>query len=245
MAHQKNPMARHPNAPDIGNLNRRNFLGAAAGSVALTTIGAPATAQNAPEPLEKRTPEWFTAEEWPAILALCDVLIPAEGDGPGALEARVPVFIDLQMAGFWGQGEWWYMEGPHQPDADPELGFQSPLNMAEIFRQGLARFDEWCEETHGGRFTDLDSEKRHEAVGALMDHKTALPAELRDFPDFFLTSVKQGYLSDPLHGGNFEMLAWKHVGFPGARGNFLSWTDPARDKTPYPLGPVSIEGERG
>lgn len=239
------PMTRHPDAPDIGNLSRRGFIGAAAGSAALAAMVARAEAQvPAPPPLEEVRTEYFTAREWPLVLALCDTLIPAGPDGPGALEARVPVFIDRQAAGFWGQGDWWYMEGPHEPGADPTLGFQSPLNMAQIHRQGLAHFDEWCRRTQGGAFTALDAPGRNAAVGALMEGRTGLPDELRDFPAFFLTSVKQGYLSDPRHGGNHAMLAWVHVGFPGARANFLSWTDPARDGTPYPLGPVSINGER-
>ena len=237
-------MARHPGAPDIGNLSRRGFLGAAAGSATLAALAGHAEAQPAPEPLEQVETVYFTPQEWPLVLALCDTFIPAQGDGPGALESRVPVFIDQQMAGFWGQGEWWYMEGPHQPGADPALGFQSPLNMAEICRQGLAHFDAWCRSQQGGVFTSLDADKRHAAVDALMNGKTGLPDELRDFPDFFLKSVKQGYLSDPRHGGNYGMLAWIHVGYPGARGNYLSWTNPDRDQTPYPLGPVSIDGER-
>lgn len=237
------PMARHPRAPDIGNFSRRGFLGAAAGSGALAALVTRTEAQ--PVALEQVETAFFQPDEWVILLALCDVLIPADGDGPGALAARVPVFIDRQMAGFWGQGDWWYMEGPHQPDADPRFGFQSPLPLAQIMRQGLAHFDDWCAASHGDVFTALDAEARLQAVAALMDNKTGLPPELRDFPDFLLTSVKQGYLSDPRHGGNHGMLAWTHIGYPGARGNFLSWTDPARDQTPYPLGPVSIEGERG
>lgn len=236
--------ARHPDAPDIGNLSRRGFLGAAAGTAALAGMAARTEAQTPPPPLEQVETVFFTAQEWPLVLALCDTLIPADGDGPGALDARVPVFIDRQCASFWGQGEWWYMEGPFQPGADPLQGFQSPLNLAEIYRQGLAHFDQWCRDKQSGAFTALQAQQRHDAVDSLMKGKTGLPDELRDFPDFFLLSVKQGYFSDPRHGGNHGMQAWIHVGYPGARGNYLSWTDPARDKTPYPLGPVAISGER-
>lgn len=236
-------MARHPDAPDIGNFSRRAFLVAAAGSAAL--VSGRAHAQVTVVPLENLTPTFFTAAEWPLVIAICDTLIPAEGDGPGAIEARVPVFIDLQMAGSWGQSATWYMEGPHVPDADPLLGFQSPLSLAEIIRRGLGHFNRWCGTEHGGAFDTLDAQQRHDAVDALMARKIEFPAELRDFPDFLLTSVRQGYLSDPRHGGNHGMLAWVHVGYPGARGNYLSWTDPARDAAPYILGPVSINGERG
>lgn len=239
----RDSMARHPDAPDIGNFSRRGFLVAAAGSAAL--VSRRARAQAVVEPLESLVPTFFTAAEWPLVIALCDTLIPAEGDGPGAVEARVPVFLDLQMASPWGQSATWYMQGPHVPDADPLLGFQAPLSLSEIIRQGLGHFSQWCLTGQGGAFDTLDVQHRHDAVDALMAHKIEFPPELRDFPDFLLTSVRQGYLSDPRHGGNHGMLAWVHVGYPGARGNYLSWTNPARDASPYILGPVSISGERG
>lgn len=237
-------MRKHPNAPDFDNFSRRGFLGVAAGGAALAYSAAHAAAQDAPEPLEQVSTTFFDPEEWITVIALCDVLIPAGGDGPGALESRVPVFLDRLLAGFWGAAERWYMEGPHVPDADPNQGFQSPLTPVGIYRGGIAHFDGWCGRTHGGAFKSLDAQKRHAAVDALMNKKIDLPAELRDFPDFLLLNVKQGYLSDPRHGGNYGMLAWSYIGFPGARGHFLAWTNPDRDAVPYPLGPVSISGER-
>ncbi|WP_313136640.1 gluconate 2-dehydrogenase subunit 3 family protein [Paracoccus jeotgali] len=243
---EPDPMGRHPDAHRWGELDRRAFLGATAGGSVLALTAARVSAQEAEAvPLEDAERQFFQPHEWALMLALCDTLIPAEGEGPGALEARVPVFIDRQLASFWGQADWWYMEGPHYPDANPLQGFQSPLTMAQIFRGGIEHFDDWCRDNHGAALVDLDAKARHAAVTELMDHKTELPPELRDFPDFLLTSLRQGYLSDPRHGGNHQMLAWKHVGYPGARGNFLEWTDPARDNVPYPLGPVSIEGDRG
>ncbi|MFD2377610.1 hypothetical protein ACFSTJ_09290 [Ottowia pentelensis] len=46
-----------------------------------------------------------------------------------------------------------------------------------------------------------------------------------------------------MYGGNHQMVGWKHIGFPGARGAFLEWAND-QDK-PYPLGPVAISGARG
>lgn len=238
-------MRKHPDAPDFGRLGRRSFLGVALGGTAFAGLGGVALAQEDAPPLDQVERQYFTADEWAMMLALCDTLIPAEGDGPGALEARVPVFIDRQMVDHWGTAERWYMEGPFQPDADPLHGFQSPLTPAAIYRQGLAHFNQWCSQTKHAAFADLDADARHEAVDALMNQKTDLPPELRDFPDFLLLNTKQGYLSDPLHGGNHGMQAWSYIGFPGARANFLSWTNPERDAAHYPLGPVDIAGNRG
>jgi long-chain acyl-CoA synthetase len=45
-------------------------------------------------PAEIYRPKYFTAEEWTLLTALVDRLIPADEEGPGALEAGVPEFID-------------------------------------------------------------------------------------------------------------------------------------------------------
>ena len=38
------------------------------------------------------------------------------------------------------------------------------------------------------------------------------------------------------------MGAWKMIGYPGVRADFLEWVDQSRR---YPYGPVSIHGQRG
>ncbi len=39
----------------------------------------------------------------------------------------------------------------------------------------------------------------------------------------FLQNVLEGYFSDPIYGGNKDMAAWKMIGFPGARYDYLEW----------------------
>ena len=53
----------------------------------------------------------------------------------------MPVFIDAQLAGDLGQAADRYTVAPHVPDSDPLLGFQSPLTIAQIYRDGIAVFD--------------------------------------------------------------------------------------------------------
>ncbi|MEF2070156.1 gluconate 2-dehydrogenase subunit 3 family protein [Consotaella aegiceratis] len=264
-------MSTHPFRP-----NRRSFLRAGAAGVALLPFQNPALAQakKPPVPLTKYTAKYFNADEWVFIQAATARLIPSEGDGPGAIEARVPVFIDNQLAGDFGQAADWYMEGPHKADADPLMGFQSPLTPAEIYRQGIAVFDKWCADTMGKRFADLDADGQDAALKALEGKgdqqkpthaaggdfaqfnpstqgagqaapeatKVPLPPELRNFFSLLLQNTKEGYFADPMYGGNHEMAAWVYIGFPGARANFREWVD--QDNVPYPLGPVSISGER-
>lgn len=226
-----------------GRPSRRGFLKASAAGMAVASLPLSANAQQvaAPVPLDQYQPVFFTPAEWAFVMAATARLIPSEGDGPGAIETRVPVFIDLQLAGAFGQAADWYMEGPFSPAADPFLGWQTPLTPAEVYRQAIPVFDAWCAQTYNASFTALDAARQDEALAAL-EEAVMLAPEIRDFFVILLDNTKEGYFSDPIHGGNHGMQAWVYIGFPGARGAFLEWVE--RHDVPYPLGPVSISGER-
>lgn len=225
--------------------SRRGFLkGSVAGAALLPLATAHAVAQSKTEepPLADYNPVYLSADEWSFVVAACDRLIPAGGDGPGALECRVPVFIDRQLGGEFGKAETWYMQGPYAPDADPKLGFQSPLSPAQIYREAIPVFQDWCQKTHGDSFEKLDAETQTSALTALQKGDVALNAELRDFFSFLLANTKEGYFADPSHGGNYQMQAWAYIGFPGARGAYSEWV--GRENAKYPLGPVALNGDR-
>ena len=230
--------------PSNGPSRRRDFLRASAASVAIGGLPVAVQARTAAEPvaLEQYKPEFLTPEEWAFILAATARLIPSEGDGPGALETRVPVFIDRQLSGDYGRGDDWYMQGPHDPTAEPARGWQTPLGPAQVYRQGIAAFDGWCEQRWGKRFAALETGQQDEALTALQKGEPKLAPELSPFFATLLANTKEGYFADPIHGGNHRMQAWVYIGFPGARASFHEWVD--QPNVRYPLGPVSISGER-
>jgi gluconate 2-dehydrogenase gamma chain len=166
-----------------GYPSRRSFLKASAASVMLSglAVSAKAEPQTPPVPLEEYERQYFNEVEWAFILAATARLIPSEGDGPGAIEARVPVFIDLQLAGDFGRADDWYMVGPHDPSADPTRGWQTPLNPAQIYRQGIPAFNAWCEQKHGAAFAALTAEQQDAALTSLQKGEVGLQPELRDF----------------------------------------------------------------
>ncbi|WP_138471573.1 gluconate 2-dehydrogenase subunit 3 family protein [Poseidonocella sp. HB161398] len=230
---------------DIPGLpSRRSFLKGSAAGVALTGLALSAAEAEAapPVPLDQYEREYLTADEWAFVMAATARLIPSDGDGPGAIEARVPVFIDRQLAGDYGRADDWYMEGPHDASAAPARGWQTPLSPAEVYRQGIPAFDAWCETTYGAAFAALDADRQDEALAALQKGEPGLDPELRDFFTILLANTKEGYFADPLYGGNHGMQAWVYIGFPGARAAYREW--PERHNIEYPLGPVSISGER-
>ena len=89
------------------SVSRRDILksltmGAMAGSV-LRVIPAQAAeyahhlvdAEKAAAPSGRYTPKYFRPQQYKALQALCQVIIPPEGDTGGAVEAGAPEFIDL------------------------------------------------------------------------------------------------------------------------------------------------------
>ena len=227
--------------PRLASDRRRVLQGAVAGGFWLATGGA-ALADDVRGALTAHTRTFFTADEWSFVLAACSRLIPSAAEGPGALEALVPIFIDRQLSGDFGNAADWYMQGPHSPTADPLLGFQSPLTPAQIYRAAIPAVDSWSRQQGGKTFAELDQAAQDEALRTIEAGKIGLTPELRDFFPLLLQNTKEGYFADPQYGGNHKMAAWVHIGFPGARGSFKEWAE--KGNVRYPLGPVSISGER-
>ena len=224
--------------------SRRSFLMASGAGVAMTGVAMTfhANGKEAPVQLDKYKPEYFNAEEWAFVLAATARLIPSEGDGPGAIEAHVPVFIDRQLMGYYGNAELWYMDGPHDTSAKPDRGWQTPLNPAQLYRKAIPLFNEACKEKFGKEFKSLTHEQQDAALTALQKGEIKLDPEVSIFFATLLANTKEGYFADPTHGGNFKMQSWKYIGFPGARASYAEWVGQHNKK--YPLGPVSIKGER-
>jgi gluconate 2-dehydrogenase gamma chain len=188
-------------------------------------------------------PRYFTGEEWAFLQAACDRLIPADENGPGAVELDVPEFIDREMDGAFGQAANWYMQEPFA-SAVPELGYQSPLTPAETYRAGIAAVDAHCRKMFGGKsFSELPASTQDSVLTDLENGALDL-AKLsgKTFFSFLLQNTKEGYLADPVHGGNKNLGSWKMIGFPGARADFIDWVDKYGAR--YPLGPTSISGRR-
>ena len=215
---------------------------ASGASVALAGTAVTFHANSKEAPLDKYKPEYLNPEEWAFVLAATARLIPSEGDGPGAIEAHVPVFIDRQLMGYYGNAELWYMDGPHDTSAKPDRGWQTPLNPAQLYRKAIPLFNEACKEKFGKEFKSLTPEQQDAALTALQKGEIKLDPEVSVFFATLLSNTKEGYFADPMHGGNFKMQSWKYIGFPGARASYAEWV--GQHNVKYPLGPVSIKGER-
>ena len=207
--------------------------------------GTAAAGAGAPEGKpDAYTPTFFNAAEWAFLGAAVDRLIPHDEHGPGAVESGVLEFLDRHMQTPFASGEVWYMQGPFL-EAAPEFGYQGKLPLREILRVGIKSMDAHCVSSFSGKkFADLGHAKQE----ALLKDMEAGKIKLADISSklFFsnlLSETRNGYFADPKHGGNKNMGAWKMIGYPGMRADYLDWVE-VRDK-PYPIGPVDLAGRRG
>lgn len=233
--------------------SRRKFLMGALLAIPVTTLiakgftAAQAAELAAPE-LNDYKPIFFTPDEWQFILAAADRLIPAGGDGkaPGALETNVPIFIDQQMHGDFGREI--YMQGPFNAKAPATMGYQIPFYPQKIYQRGIELADQWCKQNLQQPFHALTTQQKDDVLTKLQKNEVDFATFGEDnmqashFFSQLLSDTKHGYLADPMYGGNKGMKAWIAIGFPGARASYLEWVK--QHNIPYPLGPISIQGER-
>lgn len=237
----------------LPSISRRAVLISSVATVSLSTFGIPlnklfaaeVSAALAPD-LASYAPSFLTAEEFRAVIAMCDRFIPADEEGPGALETNVPIFIDQQLHANFGSE--WYLKGPFPKKTDPLMGYQLPYRPQEIYRTGLKLLDDHCRMTHNAAFADLSDTDKDFVLTSLeknnVDFESMGEGHLSasSFFSQVLSDTKSGYLADPMYGGNKGMASWTMIGFPGARASYVEWV--TQHNVKYPLGPVSINGER-
>lgn len=237
----------NPPPSESGVASRRGFLfktiaivpAASALTAAALLPSAAQTADIATAAAEYQ-PRFFNADEWTFLNAAVDRLIPADPEGPGALELNVAAFIDGQMESGFGHASNWYMQGPFKGDAPALFGYQASMPPRELYRAGIAALNEHCRKNFSGKTFAQLAPNEQEQLFKDMDAGTLKFEQVSAqwFFTFLLQNTKEGYLSDPIHGGNKGMASWKMIGFPGARADFLDFVGPP-DKV-YPYGPVSI-----
>jgi gluconate 2-dehydrogenase gamma chain len=106
----------------------------------------------------------------------------------------------------------------------------------------LAALDRHCQSAFGGkRFAELSDADKDSVLHDLDREKLKFDnVDAKAFFEEILKDVQEGFFADPIYGGNRDMVAWKMIGYPGARYNYLDWID--RHNERYPLPPVSIAG---
>lgn len=196
-------------------------------------------------PADSATPipagyQFFNTDEASFVESAVDTLIPHDDTGPGALELGVNTYIDRQMAGAYGKGDRMWLGGPYGQGV-PQQGWQFAMTPSEFIRAGIADIDAYAQSSQGNFFASLTADQRT----AVLKDVEAGKAKLATVPDQawfgeFLQLVVEGYLGDPLYGGNKGKAAWTMIGFPGADAMYMDKIEPFRNK-PYNFEAKSIQ----
>jgi gluconate 2-dehydrogenase gamma chain len=198
-------------------------------------------AGNPPDPIKPGPWLFFTGDEGRALEALADRIIPPDPETPGGKDAGCAVFVDRQLSGPYGHQDGLYVRPPFMKGAKNQ-GNQSAAGLAPSYRAGLAALDKSCKAKLGGKaFYELsDADKDHVLSGIESSEFQLDGVDGKAFFDQVIKDVQMGFFADPVYGGNRDMVAWKMIGFPGARYNYLDWV--SRHNERFPLPPVSITG---
>lgn len=188
--------------------------------------------------------QFFNPHQASTVNAAVARIVPGDEDSPGAREAGVVFYIDHLLAQHTGYPEPAYMQGPfaqtydgdEPPDEDGEAiwvqaeeleryGRQSPFVPRELYRMGIARMDALAQQRHDEEFVDLTEAQQDQFLADIEDEEddvTELFGDLAPgyFFDVLRTHTLQGFFSDPVYGGNRDMVGWRLVGFPGSRRSY-------------------------
>lgn len=167
-------------------------------------------------------------------------IIPTD-DTPGAREAGTIDFVDHYLSGIGyiyalPDGSGFEELTGRRADA-----WQQRVDLARSkYTAGVAELDRLCHERLTYDFVDLDEEQQDEmlrvieragspeaarawrdtpaiAYGGPVEpalQQTSAEADL-DFFNLLVTHTRQGFLADPIYGGNRDRVGWQVIGFPG------------------------------
>lgn len=167
-------------------------------------------------------------------------IIPSD-DTPGAREARTVDFVDRYLSGI---GHIYALpdgSGFERLEGRRAAAWQQRVDLARSkYVAGIAELDRLCLEQRGAQFVDLDEQAQDEmlrrieragtpeaerawrdtpaiAYGGPAEpalQQTNAEADM-DFFNLLLTHTRQGFLADPIYGGNKDQIGWQVIGFPG------------------------------
>jgi gluconate 2-dehydrogenase gamma chain len=135
----------------------------------------------------------LTPVEAESLRAIISRIIPADENGPGALEARADRFIDRALAGVL-------------------------KNQRAAYTTGLSAIDAYSQSTKGAAFARLSPADQDAILTDLQANRaTGFTGGSTQFFNLVRTHTIQGTFSDPFYGGNENFIGWDLIGYPGAR----------------------------
>ena len=169
-------------------IDRREFLAQLSALSAALATGALLSGCRRPTAAAAAT---FAPAQHQALYALCAHLLPGD-DGPGASDAGCVEFIEGQLA---------------RPEFDL---------LRSVAQNGLQALDAAAQQHAAARFSELTDDQREQVLTLVRaDRRRGFDGDR--FIHLMLVLVLEGFLSDPVHGGNRDGVGWRYVGFKPVR----------------------------
>lgn len=178
-----------------------------------------------------------TDRDFKNLSAACERIYPHDEHSLGAIELKVPYFIDNQLAGAYGLNAREYMQGPFF-EGKAEQGYQSPLLRKEIFLLGLEALEHESLVRYQKSFFALDATIQDELLKEFEADKVQIQGLSSQY---FFTLLRDltlaGALADPIYGGNKNKMGWKAMSYPGAQ---MSYLDKISSDEFFNIEPLSL-----
>jgi gluconate 2-dehydrogenase gamma chain len=135
----------------------------------------------------------LTPAEAATLRAVIARIIPADENGPGALEARADRFIDRALGG-------------------------ALKNQRAAYSAGLEAVDSYSQASKGSTFAKLSAADQDGVLTDISANRaTGFAGGSGQFFNLVRTNTIQGTFSDPFYGGNENFIGWNLIGYPGSR----------------------------
>jgi len=172
----------------LGSLSRRNLL--AGGAATLACACVPASAHRL---ASAAADDVLNAKERHCFQAVVSRIIPADANGPGALEVGCAAYIESALRDAYQS--------------------QKPAYVA-----GLAALDSYAIAKHGNPFPALDFSEQDQILSAFEQNtRSGEYAESAAFFEMVRRHTLEGMFGDPSYGGNANFTGWDLIGYPGLR----------------------------
>lgn len=175
-------------SPLLDSVSRRDLLAGSAATLACAFVPVSALRLAG-----MTTPDVFTPNERRCLEAIVSRIIPADTNGPGALEAGCALYIESALG-----------------DA-----YQS---QKAAYSAGLAALDSRAIERWGKLFPALEATEQDQMLSEF--ERNTRVGEYEGSAAFFelvRRHTLEGMFGDPSYGGNANFAGWDLIGYPGLR----------------------------
>lgn len=178
--------------------------------------------------------------DWATLNAACECIYPKD-ENPGAIELKVPYFIDNQLASAYGYNVREYMQGPFI-NGKAEQGYQSPMYRRDIMLLGLSELENTAQKRHKKAFASCSNKEQIAILKDFEANKVKLDGISSSYFFSLLRSLTiAGVLSDPIYAGNQNKNGWRAMNYPGAQMSYLAEISGDEFFTGEPLGLADMQ----